>query len=92
MIMVSYFPEKDPNEVLDYTINWVNRLGTDTISTSVFTVDSNLTVGSTSNTSTTTTVWLSGGTEGATGNILNRVTTTNGRTMDETVLLPIRSK
>jgi hypothetical protein len=87
------FPEKDPNEVLDYQVDWTAKLSQgETISTSQFIVDGGVTVQSSSNTSSTTTVWLTGGTEGATANILNRITTSGGRTMDETVLLPIRSK
>jgi hypothetical protein len=87
------FPSKDPDEVLDYQIDWAAKLAqAESISTSTFTVDGGVTVQSSSNTTTTTTVWLSAGNEGAVANILNRITTSGGRTMDQTVALPIRSK
>jgi hypothetical protein len=87
------FPAKDSDEVLDYQIDWAANLAAgETISTSTFTVDNGLTIQSQSNTTTVTTVWLAAGTEGLTAKILNRVTTSGGRTMDQTVTLPIRKK
>lgn len=84
--------DKDPNEVLDYQIDWTDRLAGDVIATSTWTVPDGLTEGSTSNTTSTTTVWLSDGTDGEDYEILNRITTTGGRTMDQTVKLRVRSK
>jgi hypothetical protein len=45
-----------------------------------------------SKTNTKTTVWLSGGSEGVTYDILNRIVTNGGRTMDQTVELRVKSK
>lgn len=87
------WPAKDPDEVLDYVVNWEDRLVTDeTISTSLFFIDSysGVSVQITTNNRKTATVWLTGGSPGKTAEILNRITTSSGRTMDETVLLPIR--
>jgi hypothetical protein len=91
--MISW-PTKDPNEVLDYQVNWTNRLETgETISTSTFTVaEGTVVIDSSSAASPTTTVWLSGGTEGEACTILNRITTSAGRTYDQSVRLRIRSK
>jgi hypothetical protein len=88
------WPPKDPDEVLDYTIDWSERLDSDTISTSTFTftTQAGLVKDSDSKTTTTTTVWLSAGTLGEQGEILNRVVTSGGRTMDQTVKLKLRAK
>jgi len=52
---------KEPSEELAYTINWARDLGNDTIESSTWTVPPGLTKTGTSNTDTTTTIWLSGG-------------------------------
>lgn len=87
------FSSKDPDEVLDYVVNWAARLATDdTIATSTWTVPAGITKDSSSNTDTTTKVWLSGGTLGTTYTLLNRVTTVDGRTMDQSVKIKIAAK
>ena len=89
-------PFKDPNEVLDYTLNWAERLVLDTIATSVWSFaldpDNLLIIDSESETTTTTTVWLSGGTVAEVYELTNRITTAGGRTMDQTVKIKIKSK
>lgn len=85
--MADYWPTKDPNAVLDYSIDWSDWLDTDTISTSTWTVPTGLTKGTDTTSTTVTTVWLSGGTAGTTYEILNRITTAGGRTQDKTVKL-----
>lgn len=88
-----YWPNKDPDEVLDYSIDWSARLGADTISTSAWSVVSGTVVEGVNNkTDTVTTVWLSGGTVGENAEIHNRIVTAGGRTMDQTVYLRVRSK
>jgi hypothetical protein len=76
-------PDKDPDAVLDYTIDWGEWLGTDTITASEWTVPDGLTGGATSKTSTTVTIWLSGGQAGRTYTIHNRITTAAGRVNDQ---------
>lgn len=85
------FPNKDPDEVLDYRVDWSARLGTDAIATSEweFVEQAGLEKDSDTNTTTSTTVWLSGGTAGEVGVLLNRITTTGGRTLEETAALTI---
>jgi hypothetical protein len=81
---------KDPNAKLDYTLDWTDWLVTgDTVSTSVWTVPSGLTAVSDSNTTTTTTIWLSGGTAGKFYTISNRITTLSGRIEDQSFQLRI---
>lgn len=87
------WPFKDPDEVLDYSIDWSGRLsGDDTISLSVWTVPDGITNEEEDKSGATTTLWLSGGSEGQTYSFLNRVTTVGGRVMDQTVTLKIKSK
>lgn len=88
-----YWPNKDPDEVLDYSIDWEARLGADTISTSAWSVVSGTVVEGVNNkTDTVTTVWLSGGAAGENAEIHNRIVTAGGRTMDQTVYLRVRAK
>jgi hypothetical protein len=81
---------KDPDAELDYTINWA-AYG-DTISTSIFTVPTGITLETQSHTTTTTTVWLSGGTVGQKYAIQNRVTTAGGRTDDRTIYVKVKNR
>jgi len=75
------FIRKDPESILDYTVNWANWLtGGDTIATSTMTVPSGITAVSTSNTTTSATIKLSGGTLGSNFEIKNSITTGNGLT------------
>lgn len=99
---------KDPDEVLDYDVDWTDALYSaaelaqvlggatvvpaDTISTSTFILPTGITANSTSNTTTDTKVWLSGGTNGVSYNILNRVVTAGGRSFDRTIKLKVKTK
>ena len=82
------WPIKDPADVLDYQINWTDLLDGDTIATSVWTVPVGFTTVSTSNTTTTATVWLSGGTVGV-HQVTNTVTTSGARTYERSVQLAV---
>lgn len=86
------WPPKDPDEVLDYQFDWSERLEDgETISTSTFIVAAGtITLGATSFAGGLTTVWLSGGTLGESCTITNRITTSGGRTYDESAKLRIR--
>jgi len=78
--------DKSPTAVLDYSLNWSDWLGTDTINTSSHTVStisgdgSPLTKDSESRTSTQTTVNLSGGTVGNIYTVTCSVTTASSKT------------
>ena len=82
--------DKDPDENLDYSFDW-NEDGWldsgDTIDSSVWSTPTGLTEGSKSNDTTTTTVWLSGGTAGKRYPVVNRVTTAEGRIGEWTLLV-----
>lgn len=76
---------KDASDVLSYTMNWASTLATsETISTSVMTPATGLTKDSESNTTTAATIWVSGGTDGTSYEVVNTITTNQGRTYQRT--------
>lgn len=84
---------KDPDAILDYTINWSSWLPAgDAIAESTWTAGNGITIDSDSNTSTSATVWLSGGTVGATYTVTNHIVTDDGREEDQTISIIIREK
>lgn len=87
---------KDPDEVDDRTILWRRRMATsDFIKTSEWTpLDEGyeVVVESDQFDTNTTTVWLSGGLDGSTYRFLNRITTNDGRTLDETAKISVRTR
>lgn len=83
---------KDPDAVLDYSIDWSAWLGTDTIIISTWTVPTGIVKASDSQTTTVTTVWLSGGTDGSSYPVVNRIVTAGGRTDDRTLIIEVAQK
>lgn len=83
---------KDPDAVLDYQIDWSTWLGTDTISASAWTVATGLTKDSSTNTTTTATVWLSGGTVDTSYTVTNKIVTAGGRTDERTITIVVRER
>jgi hypothetical protein len=88
------FPFKDPDEYLDYVLDWTARLGTDTIASSIWTTPTptGLTLATATLASFTTTVWLGGGTIGDSYSFTNRIETVAGRIMDQSVKIKIKAK
>lgn len=86
------WPFKDPDEVLDFEVDWDARLGADTISTVTWTMPTGLTLDSQSVNGDVAIAWISGGTTGQSYNVGCRVVTTGGRTYDETIILPVRTR
>ena len=76
---------KDPDETLDYIVNWATHLGSDTISSSSWDAETGVTVDSDTNTTTTATVWLSGGTLGEFYLVTNTIVTDGGRTLEQSI-------
>ncbi len=70
--------QKDPDAVLDYTLDWTPFLSGDTILTSTWLVPTGITKDSDSKTSSTATVILSGGTARNTYIVTNRIVTVGG--------------
>ena len=87
---------KDPSAILDYEIDWSDWLETnsDTISTSTWTVPSGITKTADTKTTTTTTIWLSGGTDGNTYECVNRIVTSaaSPRTDERTIYIIVKNK
>ncbi len=86
---------KDPDEVLDYPSSWEKLLvDGDTLETVVYTLpgQTGLVIDSSSNDTTHSTVWLSGGVLGTTYRIDVIANTTLGRRFNRTLELQIRAK
>lgn len=78
--MALNWPSKSPNERLDYTINWQNQLGTDTITASSWTIsDASLVTDNNTFAPKTATIWLLSGTPNDTYTVTNTITTAGGR-------------
>lgn len=94
VLATNYF-SKDPDSVLDYAINWSGDPDSDqpgpwlndgdTIATSVWVVPDGLIKTNEDKTATLTTIWLSGGVLGKKYDVVNRITTAQGRTEDRTL-------
>lgn len=81
---------KDPDEVLDYQIDWEERLTEDDlIATSDWDVPIGIIEDSSSNTTTTATIWLSGGYAGEQYRLVNRIVTVGGRTLEEAINITV---
>lgn len=87
---------KDPDATLDYMLNYNPTTNPylqsgETISTSSWFSDSSeVTLSLSSNTTTTATIWVSGGNVGTTYTITNRITTSDGRSDDRSFYLQIK--
>jgi hypothetical protein len=82
---------KDPDSVMDFSIDWTDWLApdSDSISTSVWTVDSGITKDSQPYSGAVATVWLSGGTLGESYKCVNTITTGNLRTAQRTIIIKV---
>lgn len=84
---------KDPDAVLDYSIEWSKWLAGDQIQTSAWTVsDPALETADDSNTATRTTVWLSGGAAEHSYTVTNRITTSGGRTDERSFVVQVEDR
>lgn len=90
---MALLPPKDPNEVLNYTFNFASELASgEAISSVSITVTDGLVVDASSNTSSTVTARISGGTVGSTGKVTCQATTDASQVIIDTALIPIHSK
>lgn len=90
---------KDPDATLDYEFDWAAPppLGPwlpdgDTITASTWAVPEGITKASDSHTDTTTTIWLSGGTAGASYKLTNHITTAAGRIDDRSRYITVKDR
>lgn len=91
--MALKWPAKDPDELLDYKVDWAKRLGTDSIASSSWpNPPANISILTDSHQAKATVIWISGGTAGQTYTFTNRITTTSGRIMDQSIDLPVKAR
>ena len=85
---------KDPDAVLDYSVDWSLWLAGDQISTSQWTLEpaTDLQVAADTNTTTRTVVWLRGGVAGTTYLATNRIVTVGGRTDDRSLSIKVQDR
>lgn len=98
-------PIKDPDAVEDFSVDWDHASATaaagtgylatgETITASTWTVPAGLTQATPapSQAAGKTTVWLSGGTLGQDYDVVNHITTNQGRQADKTVRVKVRAQ
>ena len=83
---------KDPEAILDYSLDWGPWLNGDEIDTSNWTLDSGITRVTDDNTTTTTRIFLSGGTAGQNYTVTNTVGTIGGRTDERSFEIRVRQR
>jgi hypothetical protein len=87
---------KDPDEKLDYSVDWRPDLEPrgDTIASSAWVLPGGITQSGSpapSNDSYSATIWLEGGSVGIEYVVVNRVTTTQGRTLEASIVVAVRN-
>lgn len=90
----------DPDAKLEYGFSWSDWLGTDTIVTSTWSItrvkasvtDTPPVLSASTHDTTTTTVWVDGGTNGNDYTLTNHVITAAGREDDRSHLLKCRNR
>ena len=83
---------KDPGATLDYTWDWSSWLSGGDVLSSVSFLAPGLSVVSFSNTGSSATVFLSGGTSGVSYPVSCQVTTVGGRVDERTVLVQVQGR
>jgi hypothetical protein len=84
---------KDPDAVLDYAVDWSAWLtSAETIVSALVLADDGITVDSDSYDGGIHTIWLSGGEVGRNYRITSRITTSQGRVDDRTMLIRVRER
>ena len=93
MTVTNRWPDKDKDDVLDFSIDWTSALDSgDAISSVTWIVPAGLTKDSQSVSGAVATIWLSGGTVDADYTVTCRVVTTGGRTMDRSARLYVTER
>lgn len=85
---------KDPDAVLDYSVDWSLWLAGDEISTSEWILEQGALLEKVTDTKTPTkaTAWLRGGQAGTTYLVTNRIFTVGGRTDDRTISVKVEER
>lgn len=92
--MTVSWPSKDPDEILDFSLDWSERLEGDTISAATWGTSDPVGLTRTSQqvSGGVTSAFFSGGAEGTTYSITVTIDTAGGRRMQETAKLKIKSR
>ena len=86
-------PPKDPDSIIDYGVDWSAWLGSgETIITSAWPETGGLVNEIESFTLTRSSIFVSGGTVGASYTLTNRITTNFGRTEDRSMIINCQEK
>ena len=85
---------KDPDAVLDYSVEWSAWLAGDEISSSAWLLEQGAAIEQVTDahTATKTTIWLRGGDAGTTYLVTNRIVTVGGRTDDRTISVKVEDR
>ena len=85
---------KDPDAVLDYSVDWSLWLAGDQIASSEWLLEGGALIEKVtdSHTSTKATVWLRGGQAGTTYLVTNRIVTVAGRTDDRSISVRVEDR
>ena len=85
---------KDPDAILDYSVDWFLWLAGDQISSSEWILEEGATIEKITDTFATskTVVWLGGGDKGITYLVTNRIVTAGGRTDDRTISVKVEDR
>lgn len=97
------WPNKDPQDTLDYTFDWARLLGSTTITNVVWQINStvvsssgqvvdSLTSVNTTSSPTSTTILLSGGAVNVTYNISCRITSSSGLVIERSARVSIKEQ
>lgn len=94
--MLNFTANHDPQSNLDYVIEWSTVLSAtspeDAIQTSNWRIegDDGMTLGASGQDGTKTSAFVSGGTVGLIGKLINTIVTTGGRTHERTIHLTVK--
>lgn len=85
---------KDPDAVLDYSVDWLLWLAGDQISTSEWLLEGGALLEKVTDTKTATkaTIWVQGGQAGTTYLVTNRIATVAGRTDDRSISIKVQER
>lgn len=89
------WPSKDPDEIIDYEISWTDRMSdTDEVTSFSFASTGGVTIdqSSVSADKRSTVAWISGGTEGEICIITGTANTLEGRKLQQSVRLKVKSR
>ncbi|SDE89695.1 Concanavalin A-like lectin/glucanases superfamily protein [Limimaricola pyoseonensis] len=89
---MSRWADKDPDDVLDYAIDWSRLLEGDTIASAEWLVPAGLTFVRSEHSGPLAIAWLSGGEVGETYELTSRITTAAGRQMDRSASLFVTAR